>query len=184
LLNEQECVRGRLNPPLDKLGHTQATALAAQLAYLHPVVVVSSPLLRARQTAEAIASRAQTELIFDDRLADRDYGRWTGRPVAEVVGQWGSLDAAADVESAEELRARVLAALDTYSARLAEGAVILVAHDTVNTALLSALDPALGAPTDIPQELGCWNLLVQGDDSRWTVAQISQTPEEPAEPEE
>lgn len=52
-------------------GHEQARRLGAQLA-LHPtppVVVLTSPLLRARQTAEPIARATGAELRIDERLA-------------------------------------------------------------------------------------------------------------------
>ena len=50
-------------------GQVQARRLAERLAGEHPSVVVSSPLLRARQTADAIARAADAPLRVDDRLA-------------------------------------------------------------------------------------------------------------------
>ncbi len=57
--------------PLTKEGERQARALGLRLAAhpTPPVVVVTSPLLRARQTAQAIARAAGAELRVDDRLA-------------------------------------------------------------------------------------------------------------------
>lgn len=57
--------------PLSARGREESRALAERLA-AHPApprLVVSSPLLRARQTAEAIAATASAELRIDDRLA-------------------------------------------------------------------------------------------------------------------
>jgi phosphohistidine phosphatase len=56
---------------LSQKGHEQARRLALALS-LHPsppAVVVSSPLLRARQTAEALARETGAELRIDERLA-------------------------------------------------------------------------------------------------------------------
>lgn len=171
--NTQERLLGHLDPALDEVGRIQAAALAAEAASLRPDVVVSSPLLRARQTAEAIAVRAGADLVMDGRLIDRDYGRWAGLAQAEVIGHWGSIDRAPGIEPADLVTERALQALDAHSARLLGGAVIMVSHDAVNRGLLAALDPGLGA-VEIPQDPGCWNLLLREDDQHWTVAMLNQ----------
>jgi phosphohistidine phosphatase len=55
--------------PLTQAGREQARALGARLAAASPELVVSSPLLRARETADAIARAAGAELRVDERLA-------------------------------------------------------------------------------------------------------------------
>jgi phosphohistidine phosphatase len=57
--------------PLSARGRDEARALAERLAghETPPRVIVSSPLLRARQTAQAIADATSAELRVDDRLA-------------------------------------------------------------------------------------------------------------------
>ena len=56
--------------PLSTRGREQAQALAEQLAAeVGPALVLSSPLLRARETASAIARAAGTELRVDERLS-------------------------------------------------------------------------------------------------------------------
>jgi phosphohistidine phosphatase len=55
--------------PLTKSGQATAKALAKKLAGASPDAVISSPLLRARQTAEAIAAAAGVLAETDDRLA-------------------------------------------------------------------------------------------------------------------
>lgn len=55
--------------PLSARGREEARVLAEQLATLRPDAVLSSPLLRARETAAAIAKAAGVELSVDDRLA-------------------------------------------------------------------------------------------------------------------
>ena len=55
--------------PLTQEGRDRARELAELLAARRPDAVVSSPLLRARETAEPIASAAGVELHVDDRLA-------------------------------------------------------------------------------------------------------------------
>lgn len=55
--------------PLSARGREQARELAEHLAAARPVVVLASPLLRARETAAAIAKGAGAELRVDERLA-------------------------------------------------------------------------------------------------------------------
>ena len=55
--------------PLSARGREEARALAEQLAAEQPELVLASPLLRARETAAAIAKAAGAELRIDERLA-------------------------------------------------------------------------------------------------------------------
>ena len=55
--------------PLSHAGAEQARLLGERLASVSPRVVLSSPLLRARETAAAIAKAADAELVVDERLA-------------------------------------------------------------------------------------------------------------------
>jgi phosphohistidine phosphatase len=55
--------------PLSPRGRDEARELAERLAAAGPALVLTSPLLRARETAAAIAKAAGAELRVDDRLA-------------------------------------------------------------------------------------------------------------------
>jgi phosphohistidine phosphatase len=55
--------------PLSARGRDEAAALAERLAETTPALVVSSPLLRARETAAPIAKAAGAELRVDERLS-------------------------------------------------------------------------------------------------------------------
>ncbi len=55
--------------PLSERGREEARALAERLDAAAPELVVTSPLLRARETAAAIASATGAELRIDERLA-------------------------------------------------------------------------------------------------------------------
>jgi phosphohistidine phosphatase len=67
-------------------GREQARELGERLAAERPAVVLSSPLLRARETADAIARAAGAELRVDDRLA----------PGATAAGLLEAIEAADD----------------------------------------------------------------------------------------
>ena len=55
--------------PLTDKGEAAARQLGETLAGREPQVVIASPLLRAKQTAAAIAEACGVELVIDDRLA-------------------------------------------------------------------------------------------------------------------
>ena len=59
---------GALDPELTADGLAQADRVAEEVAKLEPEVLISSPLQRTRQTAEAISQRTGLEIIFDTRL--------------------------------------------------------------------------------------------------------------------
>lgn len=69
---------GRLDIPLTDAGREQAQATAQQLAQAGIDAVVTSPLRRARDTAQAIADAAGVPLTVDERLTEVDYGPMEG----------------------------------------------------------------------------------------------------------
>ena len=79
-----ELVDGRADPALDRVGRRQAAAVAAALAVEEVDAVVSSPLLRARQTAEPIAAALGREVEIVDGVAEWDRDASSYIPVEEL----------------------------------------------------------------------------------------------------
>jgi probable phosphoglycerate mutase len=77
-------LQGRFDAPLTDEGTEQATRVAAALEGERPVRVVSSPLVRARTTADAIAKLVGVEVEVDERLIELDYGEWDQRRLSDV----------------------------------------------------------------------------------------------------
>ncbi len=69
---------GRSDIPLTDTGREQARQAAQQLAEAGVDAVIASPLIRARDTAQAIADAAGAELTVDERLTEVDYGPFEG----------------------------------------------------------------------------------------------------------
>jgi broad specificity phosphatase PhoE len=82
--NRRRLALGRADPPLTARGEEQAAAVAARLQALAPALVWTSPLLRARSTAEAIAAACGIDVEVDDRLVEMDYGEWDERSFADI----------------------------------------------------------------------------------------------------
>lgn len=61
---------GHHDPGLDATGRAQAAATALELAPIGPLVLYSSPLARARETAEPLAARWGSDIIIEPRVAE------------------------------------------------------------------------------------------------------------------
>jgi probable phosphoglycerate mutase len=162
-------VQGQEDVELSPLGHLQADAVAAWsrgLAEPHGVGVDeiwSSPLSRARQTAERIADVLGLTLRIGDELRELHAGIFQGHfwsdleaRFPEEVARWRSGDAGYAIpggESRAELAARGRAALEALAARPV-GTMIVVAHGGILTAALGSLvgrsHPLLAAAAERP----------------------------------
>jgi len=133
--NARGLLLGRADPALDEVGLDQAAHLATALAGLPGGVqrLVSSPLLRTRQTAAAIADATGATVTVDDRFVELDYGEWDERPLGEISPElWASWRADLDFappggESHAQLGRRVRAGLDDLAAD-PSGTTVLVTH--------------------------------------------------------
>ena len=129
---------------------------------------------RARQTAAPIVDATGALLASDDAFVDRDYGPWAGRTRTEVERRYGSLDLAPEIEPMESLVSRAVVAARDVAGRF--DAVVIVAHDIVNRALLARLaSNTAEEPDAIPQRTGCWNKL-EHVDSSWVATVIDALP--------
>ena len=75
---------GRSDPPLSDAGRDEARELAKRLAVERDDLILTSPLLRALETAEVVARSLRLVPIADDRLAEISYGDWDGLRWAEI----------------------------------------------------------------------------------------------------
>jgi broad specificity phosphatase PhoE len=69
---------------LDDTGRQQAADLVGRLSGTRIAALVSSPLLRCRRTLEPLATALGLPVTCDDRVAEVDYGSWTGRKLSEL----------------------------------------------------------------------------------------------------
>lgn len=82
--NYEKRFQGQLEIPLDDTGREQARELAERALSYGFGVIWSSTLLRARETAAAVAERTGLEVRTDPRLKETDAGAWTGRLFSEI----------------------------------------------------------------------------------------------------
>jgi broad specificity phosphatase PhoE len=154
--NAEGRILGRRAPPLSPAGVAQAERLAGRLRDVGIVAVWTSPLRRARQTAEVVARVLGVEPVVVGELVESDRGDWEGRRVAELADESPDLHAAFIAgepsfrfpggESLAEQRARTRSAL--AAVRAGPLPALVVAHaGTIRAALADsgALVPAESA---------------------------------------
>jgi len=76
--------QGQQQIPLDDTGRAQALELAARAVPYGFVALWTSPLIRARETADAVAAAIGVAPVEDARLMETDAGDWTDRLFADV----------------------------------------------------------------------------------------------------
>ncbi|MBE9472271.1 MAG: histidine phosphatase family protein [Chloroflexi bacterium] len=185
--NREVRFRGQADVELDEFGLQQAQATGRYLAARWPVVAVyASPLRRATQTAEAIARAHGLTAHPLEGLLDINFGEWQGLSPDEVAQRYPALyrawwEAPHTVrfpggERLDDVRSRVVAALDDVIARHPEQAVALVSHTVANRVLLCAV---LGWGNDrfwrLRQETCAVNVFDAEDDGTFTIVLLNDT---------
>ncbi|MBU3751621.1 MAG: bifunctional RNase H/acid phosphatase [Mycobacterium sp.] len=159
-LSRQRRYSGRGNPELTDVGRRQAADAARYLAGKGGIAaVVSSPLSRARDTAQAAATALGVAVVVDDDLIETDFGQWEGLTFGEaaerhpdVHRRWlrdTSLQPPGG-ESFDEVTERVRRVRDRLIAEHGEATVLVVSHVTPIKTLLRL---ALGAGPSVLHRL-------------------------------
>jgi glucosyl-3-phosphoglycerate phosphatase len=120
--------QGHAQVPLDEVGKAQAAEAAARLASYSPAFIWSSDLLRAVETAGALAALTQVDVVLDKRLREFDVGDRQGLTMVEfaerypdLYTQWAGGDINVEIPAAE--------AASVVADRM--GAVLTEASDSV-----------------------------------------------------
>jgi broad specificity phosphatase PhoE/ribonuclease HI len=149
-LSVEKRFSGTGDPSLTEAGSAMAVAAARRLATSGAEAVVSSPLTRARQTADAVAAGLDVDVDVEEGLRETDFGDWEGYTFAEVKQKWprelqawlaSTAVAPPFGESFDDTAVRVRRARDRVLARYGGRTVVVVSHVTpIKTLLRLALD--------------------------------------------
>jgi len=159
---------------LNEHGRHQAAELARALADIPLKAIYSSPLERAVETAEPIASGRKLEIQLRPELADSDIGKWQGRSLKslrrlkkwKVVQQAPSRFAFPEGESFLQTQTRIASCLDEIAASHKPKDIVAVVFHADPIKL--AVAHYLGMPLDHFQRLGC-------DTGSVTVLHVNET---------
>ncbi len=139
---------------LSDAGGAQAKALAERLAAVRLDAIVSSPLDRCQETAQAVADARDLEIQTDDRFGECGYGEWTGRPLKELAKEplWQVVQSHPSAavfpggEALADVQHRAVAAVRDWNERVGEKGVYLACtHGDVIKAIVA---DALGLHLD------------------------------------
>jgi len=183
--NRREVFRGRADVPLSARGREQARLLAEALKGSGVQAVYSSPLSRARQTADPLADALGIEVQTDERLVDMSFGRWESRPRTEVEKEDPALYRvwltepqefrAPDGESLANVIARAWPAMGEIAAKHRNGRAAIVTHRVVCKVLLcSALGAGEAAFWRVRVDTASVSILDASDDL-WVVTRLNDT---------
>jgi len=112
---------------LDDKGREQAVGLIDRIGELPIRALICSPMLRCRRTLEPLAEALCLQPVIEDRLAEVDYGEWTGRKLGDLASEplWRVVQAHPSAavfpggEGLAQVQARAVSAVREHDRRLA-----------------------------------------------------------------
>ena len=135
--------------PLTEKGIDQAEKAAKFLEHMNISAIYSSPIERAKHTAEIVGKHNSIDVIIDDRLIELDMGKFTGVPYDEIFTSHGNvfmkfyngeLEIAHNgVETFSEVKKRILDIVDHVIENHPDQNVVLVTHMDPIKAMLSTV---------------------------------------------
>jgi broad specificity phosphatase PhoE len=146
--NQEERLQGLRDVPLNQTGVRQSRRLAEWYRKTGVRRIVSSPLVRARCTAQILGERTACPRYTDDRLREIDHGAWSGLRLKAIQDRfpdqfaaWSFLPEKLRMSSGENLVAvyrRCTQALLDLIKQNPDDDVMVVSHGVVNALLLCA----------------------------------------------
>jgi len=150
-------IQGQLNVPLNDMGRWQVHRLALALADENIAAIYSSDLLRALETAQAVARASGDAIVTDAGLRERGFGAFEGLSYKEISARWPGLAerwrkrdpefGAPGGETLNQFYARSIATATRLAALHPGQTIALVSHGGVMDCLYrAAARVALDAP--------------------------------------
>jgi probable phosphomutase (TIGR03848 family) len=139
-------VAGRMNGVhLTDKGRRQAEALPARLVDVPIGAIYSSPLERARETAEPLARSRELEIALSEPFSEIDYGEWTGRTFEDLdqLPEWRRYNAERAVtripggETYSAVQTRMVTAIIDLKERHPDATVAVFSHGDPIKALIA-----------------------------------------------
>jgi len=193
--NVEQRMQGSVDVGLNDQGHWQAQRSAEHLVTQFRVTaIVSSDLLRARETARYLSDATGLPVTTDERLRERNFGAWEGMTRAEIAEQWpeqfriwweqGGTPQGVDAEDRTSVAHRYAQAVTEHVATVNDGTLVVVSHGTATgagTGLLLGAEPTW--PALISMRNAHWaHLFRDRADTRWLMHGYNLGPPEALTP--
>jgi probable phosphoglycerate mutase len=133
--NVEDLICGRTDVPLTEVGQQQALRLAESALDKGIDVILCSPMLRARQTAQAVSDAIGVPIQIDERLIEMDFGTFEGTSRFGEEFQWIRAQMSTRFpggESGFDVAYRVYSLLYEIKEKYADKTVLLVCHNCVS----------------------------------------------------
>ena len=134
--NVQKKVMGRCDEPLNEKGLEQAEETRKKLLDEDIDLIICSPLIRARKTAEVINKGRNIKIIYDDRLIERDFGEFEGKETKDFDfhSYWNYYknEYYEKAENIHEFFKRVYSFLDDITSTYKGKNILIVAHGGIS----------------------------------------------------
>lgn len=137
--NKEKRIQGKTDIPLNETGKLQAGVCCAAAEQFEPTVLITSPLARARVTAEIINQDLQLPLYEMKAFVERAYGDAEGMTIKDRNRYFPNRDHIPNVESFEQLQERGMKGLEEVCESFPGERVLIVSHGALINSLLSVI---------------------------------------------
>ncbi|MFS0654975.1 histidine phosphatase family protein [Bacillus sp. 179-C3.3 HS] len=169
--NAAKRIQGRTDIPLNETGRWQAEQTGRYLKDFHWDVIISSPLSRAKETAQLIQQHVQAPLLIMDDFIERDYGDAEGMSFEERQKRFPDKQYP-NMEPLTDMQNRMLEGIQTLHASYPNQKILIVAHGAAIHALLSAIADEHVGLRETKLENACLNH-IEWLDGKWELREFN-----------
>jgi probable phosphoglycerate mutase len=172
--NVENRFQGHSDIPLNKVGHYQASEAAKVLAALRPDRIISSDLIRAQETAGALAALTDITVEINPNLRETDGGLWEGKLASEnrathgeLFANWyegGDEPAGVTGERRSDVAKRAVAVIEKETTNFS-GTIVFVTHG-------GTVRSVLGSILKLP--IAQWGVIGGLSNACWSVLELTK----------
>jgi len=172
--NVENRFQGHSDIPLNKVGQYQASEAAKVLAALRPDRIISSDLIRAQETAAALAALTDIKVEINPNLRETDGGLWEGKLASEnrathgeLFANWyegGDEPAGVTGERRSDVAKRAVAVIEKEMTNFS-GTIVFVTHG-------GTVRSVLGSILKLP--IAQWGVIGGLSNACWSVLELTK----------
>jgi broad specificity phosphatase PhoE len=176
-------LQGQSDGPLNPLGRQEVEQLGLALKDAQIDVIISSDLVRARDTATAIARHHNLSVNSTPLVREQNCGEWDGRPAEEFIAITKNLTVPISElrppggETLTEVRKRAIAFIKNVTEKYSGKTIVLSSHGDFLRMVISVLMNKSIAEADANYRMGNASYSIfEQEDSEWKMVAFNQIP--------